>query len=146
MIVNCPSCSQKLRAPDNNPGATLRCPACRKEFRVASARRPAGPTSAHAKMNVAVMGVLGIILAGVGFFLWQQKQDTDARREAEQGARVFMNMMDGMMRNDDPGAAVRRQLEGLDGRPTDAFGNPRHGNRVYYDQSGNPIGYSRDGK
>lgn len=143
MIVNCPQCRQRLRARDDQPGATLRCPACRTEFRPVSPR-PRAAQAAPAKTSGMVAVVLAALcLGGVGFYLWQQERDAQARREAEQAAQRFMEAMEHLMRNDDPAAGVRRQL---DNSPADGYGRPRPGVRVYYDAAGNPVGYSRDGK
>lgn len=138
MIIACPQCRQKLRAKDGQPGVTLRCPACRTEFRPAPSRATSGNGD-----RAVVVGIVAVGVVAVGLLLWQQEREAQTRREAEQGFRRFQGTMENLMRNEDPAAGVRRQL---DNSPTDGYGRPRPGTRVYYDSAGNPIGYSRDGK
>lgn len=46
MVIICPYCSQKMRGPANNIGATARCPKCSKSFVVGRPRPPAQPPAA----------------------------------------------------------------------------------------------------
>ena len=41
MLIICPHCSQKMKGPANNVGATARCPKCERSFVVRPVRPPA---------------------------------------------------------------------------------------------------------
>ena len=54
MVIVCPHCSQKMRGPANNVGATARCPKCGKSFVV---ERPHPPARSPAADPPVIEGV-----------------------------------------------------------------------------------------
>ena len=97
--VNCPSCGQSLRVPDELLGRNVRCPQCQTTFEAAGAAETAAeespsfeqwqtsetpPPSSHERARQAIMipailllvvGILGVLLSGyylfTGLFLGQ---------------------------------------------------------------------------
>jgi hypothetical protein len=109
MIVKCPQCGQSLRCPDNGSTLTLRCPACRKEFKRETGAKGGGGG-----------GIIFLIIVGLvlwwGYSKYQEQRERQARqRENDAAAAALLGGVINAVANGLGGEEpVARELRGAD--------------------------------